>query len=329
MGRSVRRMRANKEQYLVMPPAFMFGFERSGTTLLSMIVGSHPEIAVPYSVSGMWYEFAERLGEFGALARQEDLEALVDDVLDHKRVQSLDLVPDRETLLDGLPLRNYPALVRRFHEAYAHATGQPNWANLDIQTIRKMHTANRWFSDARFVHIVRDGRDVALSFESYKHGTRNTLDCATRWRDWVGTNLRMGSMLPRDRYLVIRYEDLLAEPESTCRVLCGFLGVAYCPQMLEYGTAVERKIPSERRSLWPLIEGALQPQNAYRWKREMPAARRGVFERRAGTVLRELGYAIESEPPRRLDASILEVAQFLDSGQRLRRLARRLGRRRS
>src|SRR3546814_15664866 len=87
-----------------MRPTFLFGMERSGTTLLSMMVGSHPQIAVPLATTGMWIDFGRRLASYGHLEREEDLVRLVDDVLAHERVKLWDAALDRNLILAGLPL---------------------------------------------------------------------------------------------------------------------------------------------------------------------------------------------------------------------------------
>src|SRR3546814_5008931 len=72
-------------------------------------------------------------------------------------------------LLAGLPVGDYGAVVARFHAAYAEAKGKPCWANVDIATLDHMDLVNSWFPQARFLHIIRDGRDVALSHRSEEH----------------------------------------------------------------------------------------------------------------------------------------------------------------
>lgn len=310
------------------PVAFLFGFERSGTTLLSMMVGAHPRIAVPLSATGMWYRYGRALADYDDLRSQAGLERLVDDLLQHERIQMWDEHFTREEVLEGLTPGNFAAVVARFHSLYARRKGKELWANIDIGTLEDMDIANQWFPEVRFVHIVRDGRDVALSHRTYEFGTTNTLDCAQRWVAKVHANLKMGAILGPARYLVLRYEDLILQPEAALRRLCDFMAVEYSPEMLDYAKMVDEKIPPQRRHLWPLLNKPPSADPVYRWKRAMPERERTVFERAARDVLATLGYDTYPELPRTLRAHALELWYFLDQGQRFGRLATKLGLRR-
>lgn len=308
-----------------MRPLFMFGFERSGTTLLSMMVGAHPEIAVPLSVTGLWYRYARRLeDDYGHLATREDLERLVDALLAEERIRLWDVELDRDAVLDGLAPGSFAAVVARFHELYALAKGKPLWANIDIATLEHMDLANRLFPQARFLHIVRDGRDVALSHETYRYGGSNTLECAERWVQQLRTNLKMGAMLDPGRYRTLRYEDLVLDSENTLREVCRFIGVDYSPAMLDYPQMVADKIPESRRSLWPALDKPPVKSKVYGWKQRMGAAKRMVFENVANGLLRELGYEAYGQLPKTPRGYGYELWCFLGRGGRFKRLAAKL-----
>jgi len=303
------------------PPIFMFGFERSGTTLLSMMVGAHPEIAVPFSATGLWYRYEPLVADrYNGLAGRQDLERLVDDLLAEERISLWDERFGRDEVLAGLSDPDWPAVVARFHALYAARKGKPRWGNIDIATLYRMDRANAWFPDARFVHIVRDGCDVALSHWTYAYGLSNTGETADRWREDVGANLKMGAMLPAKRYHRLRYEDLVLDSEATLRRLCAFLDVEFAPEMLDYAGQVEEKIPQSRQFLWPAIGKPPVAAKAYRWKREFSRGQRVVFEWKARDLLDRLGYETYGRVPRHLPAYPLELWYTLTRGHRFRRL---------
>lgn len=300
--------------------------ERSGTTLLAMMVGAHPEIAVPLSTTGMWYDFFACMPrDYRNLADYEAITRLVDDVLAHERIRLWNTALERERILAECQPGDFGSVVAAVHREYARQYGKPHWANSDIATLDAMHLANGWFPHGRFLHIIRDGRDVALSHQTVPFGAGNFAECTLAWRHRVGQNLRMGAILGPNRYLAIRYEDLILEPEPTLRRICAFLGVPFSPAMLDHATAVEKAIPEHKLWMWPEIKKPLQPAKVEVWKNRMSIAQRTVCEWNAGELLGELGYETFAAPPRRPFAYLLELWYFIGRGHRWTRLKRKLG----
>jgi hypothetical protein len=297
---------------------FMFGLDRSGTTLLTMMVGAHSNIAVPLSTTGMWYDVALGLPE--DFDSTEGAARVVDQILQHERIRLWDQRLDRERLIADVQPGDFGSVVAAFHREYGRQSGKPVWASMDISTLDNMHLVNAWFPDARFVHIVRDGRDVALSHQGYKYGAGNIAEVAVKWEARVTRNLRMGAMLPADRYYTLRYEDLVLSPEPTLRQLCKFIGVPFSSEMLDYQKSVDRKIPKDKMFLWPALNGPPKAEKVGRWKKEMTVAQRVLFEQRAGSLLRELGYETFSIPPRSVAAMLLETWYCIGQGGRFKRL---------
>jgi SAM-dependent methyltransferase len=294
-----------------------------------MMVGAHPRIAVPFSVTGMWYRYGRMLDRYNGLQTTEDLERMVDDLLQEERIRLWDVGLDRNEVLEGLQPGSYPGLIARFHDLYARQKGKDLWGNIDISTLDDMDMANAWFPAARFVHIVRDGRDVALSHRTMPYGASNIGECAEQWVQRLHVNMKMGAILGARRYLIVRYEDIVLDSEAALRRLCDFLEVDYATQMLDYPKMVDGKIPESRRWLWPDISKPPVPSNVYRWKTAMGPVRRIVFERTANAMLKRLGYEAFPKVPKRASAYALELWYFLGRGHRLRRFAAKLGIRRS
>jgi len=190
--------------------------------------------------------------------------------------------------------------MRRFHEVFARQQGKRMWGDKNTGTLVALDVLNREFPECRIVHLLRDGRDCALSHMSkeYVYGYENVLRAAIEWREQTTLCRKMGAMLPPSRYLEIRYEDLILTPEPTLRNVCAFLGVPYAPQMLEYHAHVSENVPAEKRGLWPLLDKPPVASNVFKWKTGMTAVDRAVFERNAGVLLNELGYETLAGPNR-------------------------------
>jgi|GEM_PF-2163902 len=307
-------------------PTFIFGMERSGTTLLSMMIGAHPLVAVPLATTGMWLSFAGRLESgFNGLATRGDVERLVDEISRHERIRLWDADIDCKALLEGLPLRDYGKIVERFHRSYARAKGKPYWANIDIATLDGMDLVNDWFEKVRFLHIVRDGRDVALSHRTMPYGAGNIAECARAWANRTATNAKMGRILGPSRYMTVRFEDLVLDTQPTLEQICSFMGIPYDAAMLHYDKMVDEKIPVSRRWLWPAIAQPPQRSKVGQWRQRMTRNQRIVFENIANQALKDWGYEAYEAVPRSAAAHLLDLWYFLVQGGRLRRLRRKLG----
>jgi SAM-dependent methyltransferase len=323
-------MRMRRRDDTAPPPVFLFGFERSGNTLLAMMVGAHPRLAVPFTVTGLWYRYGRMLERYDSLRTKAAVERLVDDLRHEERIRLWDVKLERKDLLDGLQPGNYPDVIERFHVLYARQKGKDYWGNADIATLDDMDMANAWFPSAKFIHIVRDGRDVALSHETMPYGASNTLECAQRWANRVTTNLKMGAILGSGRYMMVRYEDLVLESQATLTKVCDFIGVRFSMQMLEHSKVVEEIVPKDRLWLWPELSNPPVKSKAYGWKKKMTVTKRVIFERNARDVLRNLGYETYDRVPKYPVAYALEFWQFMGRGGRFRRLANKLpGKRKS
>lgn len=306
-------------------PILLFGMDRSGTTLLTMMVGSHPSIAVPLSTTGMWYNFYNKLSsDYSNLNNEQSLRRLVNDILLQERISYWKSDLDLDRIMDKCKIGDFSSVIAAFYNEYARQCEKPLWANSDIAHLDNMHVANAWFPTAKFVHIIRDGRDVALSHKKYPYGAGNISECARAWRFRVQQNLRMGAMLGSARYKTVYYEDLVQNPEKTIQIICDFLGVQYSNEVLDYAKTVDSRVPNHRLWLWPDLKKSPQPSNCYKWKKSMSQAQRLIFEDIAGPLLKELGYETLEKGRKTLCSYALELFYCFDKEHRWNRIKQRL-----
>ncbi len=254
-------------------PIFIGGAGRSGTTLFRAMLHAHPRIhcgpeakLVP-AISQLRESWLEGMGPDLA-------EAGVSPELLDRAVRSF-----LETLLDGLA----PAGLR-VAEKTPH--------NL-------LHTAylGRLFPRARFLHVIRDGRAVSSSLLQQRWidpGTgeplaycRDALHAIRYWRDVVATVKQQAREVP-GRYLELRYERLVAEPEAVMREVLAFLGEPWDPAVLAHHRG-EQSL-SSRESSTAAVREAVHTRALEKWRSRLSADELSVIEAEAGPLLRALGY---------------------------------------
>ena len=180
--------------------------------------------------------------------------------------------------------------------AYAAERGKARWGDKTPLYMQHLDLLERLFPDARFVHLIRDGRDAALSFLSVPAGLmtegwghpQDAAGFACQWATEVASARELGARVGGQRYRELRYEALVADPEGELRAVCAFAGLEYDPAMLDYvgQTDSARKAHQQRLNEPPR-------QNVREWRTEMSESDRHAFEEVAGALLAELGYEVE------------------------------------
>jgi hypothetical protein len=157
-----------------------------------------------------------------------------------------------------------------------------------------MPVIDRLLPGSRFIHIIRDGREVAVSMMSANRrigfGAGEIKGAATNWLQCVTRARAYGAQLGPERYLEVRYEDLLQNTAAELSRIFDFAG-------LGIGGADAERIASEYHISRKQVSRGDASLNAMRdghgtiWKQKLSLEERYLFHRYAGTLLEELGYA--------------------------------------
>jgi hypothetical protein len=273
------------------------GVGRSGTTLLRLMLDSHPELAVPPE-TGFLPAIHERREEL-------DAETLADLLIAAPQWPDFHL-DQGELRVELRRLRPFSASAgaRCFYRLYARRFGKTRWGDKTPIYGRYMPAIQELLPEARFVHLIRDGRDVALSLRPLWFAPgQDARTLAAYWRDGVEAARRDA---PRCRhYLEVRFEDLIADPGCVLGRVCDFLELSYTPDMLAYpahsaarlGEVRDQQRPggplvtqAERLGQHPFLASPPRADRAGRWRQAMSAAEVAEFEAVAGDLLALLGY---------------------------------------
>jgi Sulfotransferase family len=267
----------------------VLGVRRSGTTLLRVMLDRNPELAIPdesYFVPQLAHRHRGTVDRAAFLDDLARLPTLVDWGL------SVDDVAARLR-----PEMAVGAAIATVFETYAATRGKPRWGDKTPLYMQHLPLLERIFPTAQFAHLIRDGRDAALSFLSVPAGIMtegwghpsDAAGFACQWATEVRAARALGRRVGPCRYLEIRYEALVADPVAELRRVCDFARLAYGDEMLGYvgQTDSARKEHQQRLNEPPRV-------GVRDWRAEMSAADRAAFEGTAGDLLRELGYEIET-----------------------------------
>jgi hypothetical protein len=263
------------------PIPFIVGAPRSGTTLLRVMLDAHPDLTIPPET----YFFPRILRTCGT--GSDSAGCFLERLLSHRRWTEFQV--DAELLKERVSrLRpfQFGDALRVFYGLYAAKFSKPRWGDKTPGYSSWMNLIQTHIPEARFVHLIRDGRDVALSIKGLSFGP-NSIEEAAGW--WVARVAKARDQVMDIRYyLEIRYEDLILDTEPTLRKICEFIDLPWDPVLLEYREGAEQRLADLRD-----IALKIRPPDASRvgrWRTAMTRAQREQFETVAGKMLAGLGY---------------------------------------
>lgn len=286
---------------------FIVGLGRSGTTLLRMMLDAHVELAIPPEQG-----FIPKVSDMDE-ERKKPRRAFFKVVTKRLAWNDCGIPPEVfEAELEKIPDFMVSEGIRCFYRLYASRFGKVRYGDKTPPYRSHMPTIERLLPEARFVHLIRDGRDVALSrkglwFEDAEH----IEDLASRWVETIRVAREHSQMLRH--YVEVRYEDLITKPDSVLRRICDFIEIDYDPGMLRYyENAAQRldelktrynkdgsvRVAAEQQRA--ILEGTTRPPDETRigrWKQEMEPRDVERFEVVAGHTLKDLDYEVRNGAP--------------------------------
>jgi hypothetical protein len=198
------------------------------------------------------------------------------------------LSADRIFLDSGLRIDttlSYPDLMQSFLQQRKERWGRPF---IVAAVHRCFDRLLRLFPDARFIHLVRDPRDVARSNVAMGW-VGNVWAGAARWIDAEVLWNRLRAIVPESRRLEIVYERLIEAPESELSRICKFIGVQYDAAMLSYPSDTTYEAPD--------------PKMLYQWRRKLSTREIRLVEHRVSSLLEDRGFSRSGLPPLRASAA--------------------------
>jgi hypothetical protein len=288
------------------PPAFIFGVPRSGTTLLVNLLGSHPLVAplyetrflrnlVRFCARASWLgrgSLPSRLERFFGTSVGERLFLRECESFENKatayhsdspsmciRYTAEELARETEAWLQAVRRRSFSGdeiyrsareFVNRLFAIHCRRMNKPYWINKTPGLLNHLEGLARLYPEAKCIHIIRDGRDVAVSNLGQKWGPSNVHEAARRWKSLMREG-RKALDKKKLTFIEIRYENLIRSPETSLQEIFAFLNLQGAP-----GEILAR-IKVHDRSI-----GA--------WRTGFTAKDRTIFARAAGDLLIDLGY---------------------------------------
>jgi hypothetical protein len=281
------------------PPFFILGCPRSGTTLLQVLVDSHPDIAIPPE-SFLFDRFGPILASYGNLAEPAARRRLAADLLADERIRDWELAAGPDDLLSQIKEPSAAGLFGALFALYAKKQGKTRWGDKTPQHALRIPELLAVFPEARIIHLVRDGRDVAESTARIAIGPCSILAIARRWKLYLNTVREAAARLPPAQFTEVRFEDMVRDPAGLRRRFLSFIGEddSRCPPIGQEAPKTETRDRSSAYAHHASLTKAISAGKIGVYKSAFTPRQVELFEAVAGPELAAHGYAPENPSPR-------------------------------
>ena len=295
-------------------PIFVVGSPRTGTTLTQEILSLHPEVHL-YNEIHYNERVVDVLGDRDPLSPQ-DLDQAMDIMFKSGEWAFGSAEQGRQVVLDRLKSEDHPThggVLKAFLSGEAEAHGKTIWGDSSPQDILYMDVLKRWYPTAKFVGVVRDPRAFLASYKNYvrKGSVRyqnrfNPLTNSLLWRSYMNALLKAGNSPLAADLILLKYEDLVTDPEKHVRGLCDFLGLDFHPGML----AIQRANSSYLQVQEEKQQPGIRTVSLDRWRGELTRTELWILEKVCSETMTRFGYAPERVRPGFRDLPDLAVTAF-------------------
>ncbi len=276
-------------------PFFVSGCPRSGTTLLQVLLDTHSRIALPPE-SHVFERFSPFFESYGDLHHPDNLLFFASELLRDMAVRQWELAITPADLVENVRHYTVAGVISALFEMYVRKQKKKRWGDKTPQHVFYLDKIEDVFPEARFIFMVRDGRDVAESLRRVHIGPQSIFSIARRWKSYQNAITTFLKSSSSGRCLTVRYEDLVRDPRRTCRKILDFLGEPYLEQPQPgpgsmSGAGLSGQYTG-RKTLHDSLSSGVSQKKIGIFRRELSTREIQIFESVAGNELREYGYPL-------------------------------------
>jgi hypothetical protein len=268
-------------------PLILVGHGSSGTSITSALLRRY--LGVSFGTESQFIpRFARRLHQYGDLNDDANCRRLVRHLLKERwfeRCRKFGFSTTEEAVMRDLRERSLRGVCDAVFSQFARHNHAQRWGDKTPEYTHHLPLIHGLFPDAQYLHVVRDGRDVALSIFSKGWGAKNVIMAALEWREAIESVQRLAAQLPAAQFHELRYEDLLSDPVAAVDRLVEFLRIDDASGALR--EVLHENLPRELKS-----------SNFDKWKKSFSARQQCAFDGVAGDLLSRYGYETRSTAAR-------------------------------
>lgn len=298
----------------------IIGTQRSGSNLLRLMLNQHSQIASPHPPH-ILQTFMPLINKYGDLNITERFEQLVNDVC---AFIILNPVPwgislKANSIISKTKSRSLAGVYQAVYESFAAAQKKKIWCSKSMANLYFIPQIEHAGIKPFYIHLIRDGRDVAASFRKAIVGEKHCYHIAKQWKADQDTAEKNCHDFAPERYIPVMYENLIRDPENTLRILLHHLGLQFEENMLQYHKTTEAQQTAEAGKMWDNVRKPVIEKNTNKFLAQLTENDVLTFESVAGDVLERHGYTTYFAHDKWIKQfSVNEIAKFTATNNSLK-----------
>jgi len=273
----------------------MIGTQRSGTNLFRVMLNQLDEVVAPHPPH-ILQRFSPLLSAYNPSLSNGNFRQLAEDVcrlVEYNPVQwdRCDLQVDK--VLKACDSNSLESLFFSLYDQYAKANNANIWVCKSMANMNYFSQLEQVDRKPLYIHMYRDGRDVACSFKKALVGEKHIYHLAKKWKEDQEKSLEISSKLPAHRILKLRYEDLIQNVDFEMQRVCDFMGVELKANVFSYHQSKESKSTASAGEMWSNVTKPVMQNNFNKYRTQLTREEILIFEHVAGDILQELGYELD------------------------------------
>jgi hypothetical protein len=278
-------------------PIFIIGTERSGSNLLRLLLNAHPHISIPHPPHIM-RDFAPLVSRYGDLEQKENFNQLVDDVI---KVVEFHFSPwpfklNKDEVIAHAPSKTLYGVYVALYETYLKFENKNRWGCKSTFMFSEIESIIKHHHNPRFIHLVRDPRDIAVSAGQSIFSKYHPYKMAELWKNEQDAIEKWSSLRIDNKLLTIRYEDLTNNPEGELKKIMDFLGEEFHLNQLNYFQEKEAKRLANLSKSWAQVQKPVNTNSVGQYKAKLTLGEVELIEFLCSDLMKKYHYQLETKP---------------------------------
>ena len=275
----------------------IIGTQRSGSNLLRLILNQFDEVSAPHPPHVL-KTFSLLLRFYGDLNKEDNFRLLAQDIAAFVNANPVPWNEKGIAAEDLIKRSRNRSLLSLYETLYILKAEHDRAAIWCCKSMFNEYYAKEIEAEGInpfYIYLYRDGRDVAASFKRAIIGPKHMYYLAKNWLQDQEKALQVKEIVGSQRFCMIKYEDLLQNPEQVLVSLSARLGLSYSSKLLAYHKSTESIKTASSGELWKNVARPILPGNRGKYRSELSSEEIFIFENVAWEYLVKLGYVLENK----------------------------------